>query len=240
MARLIVPHQEFEEHPQTITGLTGQLIHRAQTPRKSSSGDQSLLPSYVLKGEKVVLTDFPAGSVLMLSVRLSPTQKDAVESIVNTLEQNIWSLFSRLDLLDLNTLLYRCEAEEVDATGKNEMEMWLLPALLSSLGHGVYNIPNYGKLSYCGLEGFIRVLREIEKTNDMAHPLFDNLRYEFVTSLEHQIALREGDWAMDYTVLRLKQRKPLKVVKEWLEDIFSQITQLPRYLIPKYFHLVYT
>ena len=48
-------------------------------------------------------------------------------------------IISKLNLLDMNSLLYRSEPEEKDANN----------------GRGVYNIPNYGSLSYCGVKGWI-------------------------------------------------------------------------------------
>lgn len=82
--------------------------------------------------------------------------------------------FSSLNLVDLNIALYRADLEERDATdGK----------------FGVYEIPSLGRLTYCGLEGWMGPLRGIMATNDLGHPLCENLR--------------QGTWALDYTVERL-------------------------------------
>lgn len=58
-------------------------------------------------------------------------------------------------------------------------------------GNGVYNIPNHGALVYCGLEGYISVLRPIIENNDLGHPFCAHLR--------------EGHWALDYVCDRIQR-----------------------------------
>lgn len=57
--------------------------------------------------------------------------------------------------------------------------------------HGSYVIPNFGPLSYCGLEGLAAVLKGVIRNNDMGHPIFSNLR--------------DGVWLVDYCVDRLNR-----------------------------------
>lgn len=82
--------------------------------------------------------------------------------------------FSSLDLVDLNVVLYRADAEERDATNGK---------------FGVYEVPGMGRLTYCGLEGWMGPLQKVMTTNDLGHPLCENLR--------------KGIWALDYTAERL-------------------------------------
>jgi glycogen debranching enzyme len=56
-------------------------------------------------------------------------------------------------------------------------------------GDGVYIIPGYHELVYCGLEGWMHPLRSITENNDLGHPLCAHLR--------------DGVWAMDYILKRL-------------------------------------
>lgn len=70
------------------------------------------------------------------------------------------AIVSQMNLLDLNRAIYRCDAEERDM----------------GLGSGVYDVPGYGRLVYCGTQGFVSVLAEIAPNNDLGHPFCGNLR----------------------------------------------------------------
>ncbi|KAK2733736.1 hypothetical protein FQN57_001963 [Myotisia sp. PD_48] len=120
-----------------------------------------------------------------------------------------------LDAVDLNFFLYRCDSEERDSTNGQD---------------GVYNIPNFGPLVYAGLQGWWSILEQIIQKNDLGHPLCDNLR--------------EGHWAMDFIVGRLKKAssqekyKKLGESAEWLRQQFDSIRKLPSFLVPRYFTIV--
>jgi glycogen debranching enzyme len=122
--------------------------------------------------------------------------------------------FQDLDPVDLNTLLFRAEGEEMDATG-GEI--------------GAYDIPGLGKLKYCGLEGWMHPLKLVIQHNDLGHTLCSHLR--------------EGTWALDYISSRLfkqattvpKFQKPA----EWFKERFDRIkATVPPYLRPKFFAIV--
>lgn len=72
----------------------------------------------------------------------------------------------KLDFTDLNRVLFTCNEEERD------------------LGYGgaAYDIPNWGPIVYCGLQGFVSLLTDISPRNDLGHPVCNNLR--------------DGDWMM--------------------------------------------
>jgi len=120
-----------------------------------------------------------------------------------------------LDLIDLNFLLYKCEAEERDSSGGRD---------------GVYEIPGYGKLVYAGLQGWWSILKNIIRENNLAHPLCQNLR--------------DGQWALDYTVGRIerasKEERYSRLDKPaaWLKERFDAIRRIPSSLLPRYFGLV--
>ncbi len=122
--------------------------------------------------------------------------------------------FQDLDPVDLNILLFRAEGEEMDATG-GEI--------------GAYDIPGYGKLKYCGLEGWMHPLKHIIQHNDLGHAVCGHLR--------------EGTWALDYISRRLfKQVTPMPKLRkpaEWFKERFDRIkATVPPYLRPKYFAIM--
>ena len=64
------------------------------------------------------------------------------------------NVVSKLDLISLNYVLYRCKEEE----------------------GGCYNIPGYGDLVYAGLQGIASLLDTVSVNNDLGHPICTNLR----------------------------------------------------------------
>ncbi|KAL5345575.1 bifunctional 4-alpha-glucanotransferase/amylo-alpha-1,6-glucosidase [Pseudogymnoascus australis] len=123
--------------------------------------------------------------------------------------------FSNVDLVDLNFIMYRCEGEELDSSNGKD---------------GVYDIPSHGKLVYAGLEGWWSVLKKVIHENDLAHPLAQHLR--------------DGQWALDYTVGRLQRKSKeegferLQAPALWLQERFDAIRKLPSFLLPRYFGLI--
>ncbi|KAG9297134.1 hypothetical protein G9A89_019415 [Geosiphon pyriformis] len=157
--------------------------------------------------EVLLPKEFPSGSVMLLKTAVD-NKPDGIDDFV---ERDTEEAFQELDLVDLNIVLYRCNGEEHDTTP----------------GNGVYHIPNHGDIPYCGLEGFMSVLRPIMKHNDLGHPFCVNLR--------------EGHWALDYTVQRLERylfiAPRLKKLVDWYTSRFEVIKTVPNFLVPKYFAL---
>lgn len=118
-----------------------------------------------------------------------------------------------LDLYDLNALLYKASTEELDASyGKED----------------VYDIPNYGRLQYAGLEGWNTALKHVIWSNNLGHPICNHLR--------------DGEWALDYIVNRLDkyvEKSPkLGKFQEWLRTRFDAVKKAPYFLRPHYFALI--
>jgi len=125
--------------------------------------------------------------------------------------------FKNCNLNDINAIMYRADSEE---------------RAMSNGEDGVYTVPGVGALVYCGLQGWWSVLRDVVATNDLGHPICNHLR--------------EGQWALDYTVNRLDklaQRsdgiyKNLSEPADWLRSRFDAIRGLPSFLLPRCFALV--
>ncbi|CAF3415905.1 unnamed protein product [Rotaria sp. Silwood1] len=90
-------------------------------------------------------------------------------------------------------------------------------------GFDVYSISNYGKLTYCSLQGQISILDKIRFNNDLKHSFI--------------IHLKQGNWLMDYISIRLKIHSNTKQLGEWY-DIFNHIKNLSRLIISSYFDLI--
>lgn len=124
----------------------------------------------------IVVPDFfPPGSVMVFETQLEGIETDLDAFCASRADD----AFADLDFVDLNVVLHRAEGEEMDATS-GEI--------------GAYNIPGMGKLTYCGLEGWMHPLRRIMMYNDLGHALCENLR--------------QGTWAFDYVHGRLLRYLP--------------------------------
>lgn len=155
-----------------------------------------------------LLEDFPQGSIAVFK-----TQQNGMDSSLNAyIRTGALKASENLNLCSLNSMLYRCEAEERD---------------MSAGEYGTYNIPNFGNLVYCGLQGWVSVLRGVIFSNDLAHPISEHLR--------------TGHWALDYVVNRLNhyiENPGIREMQEWLESRLAKVKKLPYYLVPSYFALV--
>jgi len=169
-----------------------------------------------VNGEDTTITvrdQFPPGSIALFETWI-PTAEHST-GLDNYVTSGAKEAMAELDLVDLNFLLYRCEAEEMDSSGGRD---------------GVYDIPGHGKLVYAGLQGWWSVLENIIRENNLAHPLCQNLR--------------DGQWALDYISGRLdrisatENYQRLKKPSEWLNQRFEAIRRIPSFLLPRYFGLV--
>lgn len=183
------------------------------------------LPSRVLELDAVKRENEGTDSIISVSEKFVPGSialfetwipgAEHSEGLSKFITSGADEAFAELDLVDLNFVIYRCEAEERD---------------LSDGRDGVYEIPNYGPLVYAGLQGWWSVLEDIIKYNQLGHALCDHLR--------------QGQWALDYVVDRMEKvaekegytrlRKPAA----WLKERFQAVRGLPNFLLPRYFAII--
>ncbi|OAQ97566.1 hypothetical protein LLEC1_01209 [Akanthomyces lecanii] len=168
------------------------------------------------RGDDAIITvreKFPPGSIALFETWIPAAEHSAgLDTYVTSGADEAWK---DLNLIDLNFLMYRCEAEERDA---------------SDGADGVYDIPGHGKLVYAGLQGWWSILKGISHSNDLAHPLCQNLR--------------DGPWALDFFQGRVERQSKIagqeRLAKpaRWLKDRFDAIKAIPSFLLPRYFALV--
>lgn len=160
--------------------------------------------------EIIVPDEFPPASIMLFATSMDGLDAD----FDNYCQRDVEEAMAHLDLVDLNVILYRADAEERDATNGQD---------------GTYTIPNFGGLVYCGLEGWIAHLKHIMRFNDLGHPLCAHLR--------------AGPWALDYMHQRLDRQTAmfpnLAKPASWLRERLNKIKDsVPSFMRPKYFSLV--
>lgn len=206
----------FIQHPNIINGLTNIKVmsdcdvHLDQSSCCSIEFD----PEHRNK-QKITFTDFPPGSVIVFRMKLMGTAeasasklRSTVNKVINDQDLEFRNTIAPLNLLDLNRILFRCDEEERS----------------DNFGIGVYNFQGWDSLKYCGLQGIMSIMASIRATNDLGHPVCQNLR--------------EGNWLMDYIASRLNKHKGTKHLGSWYASVFDLVSKLPRYLVPAYFDMV--
>lgn len=93
-------------------------------------------------------------------------------------------------------------------------------------GQGAYDVPHFGKFVYCGLKGIELVIRKIQESNDLGHPLCGNIR--------------EGTWLAHYIVNRLRHIEDLNNIADLFERAFEPLDTMPHFLRPCYFELIFS
>ncbi|KAJ5213991.1 hypothetical protein N7449_001160 [Penicillium cf. viridicatum] len=160
-----------------------------------------------------VLESLVPGSIALFETWIPGA--DHADGFENNLANGADDAFSELSLIDLNFVLYRCEAEERDYSDGQD---------------GIYSIPKHDPMVYAGLQGWWSVLDDIIKYNQLGHPLCDHLR--------------EGQWALDYIIGRMEKAASkegyvaLKKPAAWLREKFDTVRNLPNFLFPRYFAII--
>lgn len=205
------PEKEFEP---SLSVINGYKSFRADV-RKSFSIEQSLLIKNAKHKDinEITFINFPPSSVIAFHVQLADTHTKAILSIKNKVAEfdNGGEVVNIVMSLSLVDLNY-----VLYRCDEEERE---------DCG-GTYQLDSVGRLHYCGLAGVMGFLKDIRTNNDLGHPLCDNLR--------------AGDWLPQYIANRLKRRNSTTPLAQWLAAVFDSLSQIPRYLIPRYFDSIIT
>ncbi|XP_043283434.1 glycogen debranching enzyme [Venturia canescens] len=199
-----------------INGLTDYVVDFKEHIQICDSAVFNKVDSGDSKITQLNFVNFQPGSIVVIRVSLHADIKPALSKLNATIEMvtsfessELRAIVSRMDLADMNKVLFRCDQEERDETGNR---------------FGVYNIPSYGPVTYAGFQGVISLLAEIRPNNDLGHPLCVNLR--------------EGNWLIDYFWQRLRDDEATSHLGKWLEDAAEPFKLIPRYLVPSYFDVI--
>lgn len=202
--RLDIAAYESPTDPNTIKGLPAKLVDLEPVVAKEAFDQDGPY------SEIVVPDVFPPGSIMLFETQLLDHDPSLDLFCTNGAKE----AFGDLSLVELNVILHRAEGEERDATDNV---------------FGSYDVPNLGKMTFCGLEGWMHPLRHIMQYNDLGHPLCAHLR--------------EGTWALDYVHARLDAQTAifpaLKKPAQWLRERADRVrSTVPPFLRPKYFALI--
>ncbi|EYB99073.1 hypothetical protein Y032_0125g1273 [Ancylostoma ceylanicum] len=198
------------ENPDVLTGLSNYKVHIRQ---HLSPENSKMCIVHGRENGAIELTDFPSGSVIAFRIRLTDAARTSIGTIRavisgnDELERELAHVLDSISLQDYNRLLFTCDAEE-----------W------AAIGRGAYDVPRFGKLVYCGLQGLIPVLDWIRENNDLGHPLCANLR--------------DGTWLSDYICSRMEKYYGLAFLSAFFSAILCHLTDVPYYLRPCYFEAI--
>ncbi|OQV14546.1 Glycogen debranching enzyme [Hypsibius exemplaris] len=214
----ITGESSYVENPDFITGLSGHYdlyFERGVSFAKSRFVSVDDWTQKAFHKRKINFKYFPPGSVIILKTTIGFQPAMSLSKINGSLQNNLAStkiseLSKNFTVADLNRILFRTNAEEQD----------------DGLGGGVYHIDRIPPLPYCGLQSFQTLLEKIRIHNDLGHPLCENLR--------------AGNWMMDYISGRLRYFENTVALADWLDSVFANVKEMPRYLIPQYFDIVIT
>ncbi|CAG2116623.1 unnamed protein product [Medioppia subpectinata] len=207
------PEDDFVRNKQFINGL--------QEFRSDLKSDIPLEDSEMIKANRIgdsyeiIFTQFPPSSVIAFKVSFSSYHLNAVQKtnqLIQQLEDNKSDINVLISKLSLNDLNF-----VLFRCNHEEAD---------DISGGAYGLPTMGQMNYCGIASVIYYLRHIRTENDLGHPLCGNLR--------------DGNWLMDYIVNRLKKNSKTIALSEWLSNAFTSLSQIPRYLIPRYFDSIIT
>ncbi|XP_053603151.1 glycogen debranching enzyme isoform X2 [Plodia interpunctella] len=208
--RPLQPPAAHTRHPRIINGLSEYSLNLHRRVALSSS---TVFSASRRDGPHTVLEFRPLRPGTVVCLRLHHNQHaTALGQLSRQIELvhaqrpdalGLEPQLSQLGLGALGALLHRCDAEERAARGA-----------------GVYDVPGLGPAVYAGLQGVASILSEVRPSDDLGHPLCDNLR--------------AGDWLLDYQWQRLERDPNLAPIASRIREILRPLSEIPRFLVPAY------
>eukprot|EP00741_Cyanophora_paradoxa_P023911 tig00021682_g23093.t1 len=208
-------------------GAEGKTLKGLRCSLRTSESDYLGLAAPGADGKSLEIRELPAGSFLIVRVKLPAEAQAAVRSLAPLDDAELAAALNALSLEDMNVVLFRTAPEEKD-----------------TIGWDAYDVPDYGKLAYYGLQSFVAMLDEARlgrteaRSAAVAPPSMTTPEAERKTRHHPLVAhLRAGDWALEYLAGRLKATG-LAGTAAWFEGKLAHIKALPRYLVAPYFDTV--
>lgn len=213
-------NSKFKKDPSVINGIDNFNVTIQKNIKLSESrilaktqnvnGNTTQIDFVNLRPGSVVAVKVLPNNEISKNIKILNSLVDELKNKKGNQYDKLIKIVEKLNLVDLNFILFSCNQEENDRGN----------------GFGAYDIPNFKRLEYAGLQGILSLLSEISPANDLGHPFCNNLR--------------QGDWIIDYISNRLKQTPETSELSEWFKTNLTALKNISRYLIPAYFDVIIT
>lgn len=161
---------DFKKDPLVINGLDEYEVNVRKNIQLCDSGIFNKSATVLGESTQLEFVNLKPGTVVVVRVAPHPIVSDNLKRLHDYINEfhsergakyeEVKSIVSRLNLVDLNLVLFSCDQEERDR----------------GFGFEAYDIPGYKRLEYAGLQGVLSLLSDIGPSNDLGHPLCNNLR----------------------------------------------------------------
>lgn len=161
---------DFKKNPTFINGLDEYEISIRKNIQLSDSKIFSVTPRILGETTQLEFVNLKPGSVVVVRVSPHDSVSDNLKKLHEVITefhtekgsryQELKNIVSKLNLIDLNLVLFSCDQEERDR----------------GYGFEAYDIPGFKRFEYAGFQGVLSLLSDISPANDLGHPLCNNLR----------------------------------------------------------------
>uniref|UniRef100_A0A183AAW8 Glycogen debranching enzyme n=1 Tax=Echinostoma caproni TaxID=27848 RepID=A0A183AAW8_9TREM len=256
------PEAVFKRHPDFINGLADvkySMLTNVEANSSKMFRVEQIKNAQGIPIDRLCFYNFPPGSVVVVSVRLTEAQEKSVSSLHELMRSQFSHRLMRQrvsvsmgrgknaympHMLPSEASLLEPNELRIQASNLNLVELnWAMfrceaEERVDEPHSGTYDIPGM-RIDLSRLSGrpdsIVSVLEDIRSKNDLGHPVCSHLR--------------NGDWLAHYLAQRLCVLPPnaktiltedLVKTGKILHVIFSRLNGLPRYLAPAYFEALVT